>query len=78
MTTQAQTSHPAEDGYVPDKETAVKIDEYLWLPVYGKHIYKHRPFVATLKGGVWTVEGTLHSSKGGYRILRFKSRIVRC
>lgn len=47
------------EGMVPDAETAVKIAEVVWLPVYGKDIYNKRPFKAALKDGVWIVTGSL-------------------
>ncbi|MGA9528140.1 MAG: YbbC/YhhH family protein [Terriglobales bacterium] len=50
-----------KSGYVPDSQTAVKIAEAVLIPVYGeKQIKSERPFVARLKDGVWTVDGTLH------------------
>ena len=62
----AQTANPVKDGYVPNKETAIKIAEALWLPVYGDKIYNSKPFVADLRDGkVWIVQGTLHAQKGG-------------
>ncbi len=50
-----------KDGFVPDKETAIKVAEDVLIPVYGeKQILSERPFHAELKRGVWTVFGTLH------------------
>ena len=41
-------------------ETAVKVGEAVLMPVYGeKQILAERPFKATPRGSVWTVEGTL-------------------
>ena len=57
-----------KSGYVPDSATAVKIAEAVLIPVYGdKQIASERPFTATLKNGVWTVDGTLRcpDGKGG-------------
>jgi hypothetical protein len=52
-------------GYVPDSATAVRIAEAVLVPIYGKeHIESERPFTATLKGDIWTVEGTLRCSDG--------------
>ena len=52
--------------YVPNKETAIKIAEAIWLPLYGESIYKQRPFIAELKDStVWIVKGTMHTRKGG-------------
>ena len=54
----AQAPDPAK-GFVPDASTAIRIAEAVWLPIYGKGIYDKRPFVATLKGDVWLVTGSL-------------------
>jgi hypothetical protein len=52
-------------SYVPDATTAGKIAEAVLIPVYGeKQIASERPFRATLKDEVWTVEGRLHCSDG--------------
>jgi membrane protein YdbS with pleckstrin-like domain len=57
---------PQKNGYVPNKETAIRIAEAIWLSIYGKEIYKNKPFNATLKDNeVWIIEGTLHSPRGG-------------
>lgn len=54
------------EGYVPNKETAIKIAEAIWLPIYGNKIYNSKPFRAKLVNGtIWIVEGTLHAEKGG-------------
>jgi hypothetical protein len=51
---------------VPNAETAIKIAEAIWLPIYGKKIYEKKPFIAKLiNSNVWVVEGTVHSTKGG-------------
>jgi len=47
------------NGFVQDEETAKKIAEAVWLPIYGKDIEKEKPFVAVLNNDVWTVKGTL-------------------
>ena len=47
-------------GYVPDAATAIKIAIAVWEPIYGrKQIRRQRPIVATLRGGVWLVRGSL-------------------
>jgi NTF2 fold immunity protein len=53
--------------YVPNKETAIKIAEAIWLPIYGNEIYEDTPFVATLKhSSVWVVQGSLnYYTEGG-------------
>ncbi len=53
------------EGYVPNAETAIKIAEAVWEPIYGERINKKKPFVATLNNGIWTVEGTLPDNKFG-------------
>lgn len=51
-------------GYVPDAATAIKIAVAVWEPIYGRdHIAQKKPFHATLKEGIWTVECSL--PKGG-------------
>ena len=53
-----------KNGFVPNKETALKIAEAVWLPIYGKSIYNEKPFKATLLNGqIWQVEGTLKMPK---------------
>ena len=45
---------------VPDENTAIKIAEAVWLPIYGNSIYKNKPFTAALIGdSIWNVSGTL-------------------
>lgn len=52
--------------YVPDKETAIRIAEAIWLPIYDDQIYQSKPFVARLKNAhVWIVEGTLDKDEVG-------------
>ena len=49
--------------YVPDEETAKKIAEAIWLPIYGERIYNQKPYHATLLGdSIWYVYGTLGES----------------
>ena len=61
-----QISNPNKEGFVPNKETALKIAEAIWLTFYGVKINNSRPFIAELKNGkVWIVRGTLHYQKGG-------------
>jgi hypothetical protein len=47
-------------GYVPDAETAIRIAEAVWIPIYGRDkIEGERPFTAKLWRNVWTVTGSL-------------------
>lgn len=48
------------NGRVPNEETAIRIAEAVWLPIYGNDIYNSKPFQAKLIGdSIWVVEGTL-------------------
>lgn len=62
----AVTGGSFEGDLVPNANTAIKIAEAIWLPIYGENIYNKKPFVAKLnKNDVWVVVGTVHSLKGG-------------
>jgi len=51
---------PAQ-GYVPDAATAIRIAVAVWVPIYGENVIDlEKPYIATLKGDVWTVVGTFH------------------
>jgi hypothetical protein len=53
------TVEPAS-GYVPDQRTAIRIALAIWEPIYGREqIEKQKPYRATLREGVWVVEGSL-------------------
>ena len=54
-----------KNGMVPDKETAARIAEAIWIPVYGeKTIYEERPYQAHLvNDSVWIVWGTFEQPK---------------
>ena len=55
----ATSLHP-KNGFVPDEVTAIKIAEAVAAAQWGeKQIATERPFKARLRGGVWTVMGTL-------------------
>lgn len=54
------------ENYVPNEITAIKIAEAIWLPIYGKSIYRKKPFVAELvDNSTWVVKGTLLKGKVG-------------
>ena len=61
-------------GMVPDKETAIKIAESVWYPIYGSEIYTELPFVAELEGDtVWEVRGSLPEGwLGGTAVIRLR------
>ena len=46
-------------NYVPNADTAIKIAEAIWLPIYGDDILTQKPFIADLRDGVWYVSGSL-------------------
>lgn len=48
------------NGRVPNEETAIRIAEAVWLPIYGNLIYDSKPFKAKLiDDSIWVVLGTL-------------------
>ena len=53
------------DCYVPNAETAIKVAEAIWLPIYGKKIYEYTPFHAELEKDTWIIYGTPKAQKGG-------------
>ena len=59
---------------VPDKETAIKIAESVWYPIFGSEIYTELPFVAELEGDtVWEVRGSLPEGwVGGTAVIRLR------
>ena len=64
-------------GFVPDAATAIKIAVAVWTPIYGEaHIAEEKPYHATLKGGVWTVEGSMHppNAPGGVAFARISQK----
>ena len=63
-------SYKPEKGYVSDAATAIKIAEAVLIPIYGEKIIdEEKPLKAELKDGIWTVEGTLHSARGGVAVI---------
>lgn len=83
-TDQAQPKHSfiPKEGFVPDKETAVRIAEAVWIPIYGERkINAEKPFKARLQNDVWIVEGSISKGiKGGVaiaEIAKTDGRIVR-
>ena len=45
-----KSSYKPKDGFVPDKETAMRIAEAVWIPIYGKDkIESEKPFEAQSK-----------------------------
>lgn len=56
---------PEKNGFVADESTALKVEEIIWLSVYGGTIYQQKPFKAILQDDVWIVEGVAHAKIGG-------------
>jgi len=65
---------PLPNNLVPDKQTAIKIAEAVWLPIYGEKIYSEKPFLTELINGVWIVKGTVHATKGGAAYIEIRKR----
>ena len=55
------------EGFVPNEETAIKIAEAIWMPIYGENINDNKPFVAEYneKENCWEVHGTLPANMRG-------------
>lgn len=53
-------SYKPKGGFVPDERTAIAIAVAVWTPIYGeKEIADQKPYKASLKDGIWTIEGSL-------------------
>jgi len=66
-------------GVVPDKATAIAIAVAVLKPMYSEYaVNEERPFIASLKGSVWTVVGTFHDHgeavSGGVTTVRLSKR----
>jgi len=46
-----------ENGFVPDKNTALKIAKVIWLPIYGKKNMMCMIYQVKLVDNVWYIEG---------------------
>lgn len=52
--------------YVPNSETAIKVAEAVWLPIYGDKIFKEKPYNVSLKDNkIWIVTGSIAKNKRG-------------
>ena len=70
-----QSGYIPKSGFVPNKTTAIKIAEAIWLPIYGERIYKKKPYAVKLENGVWIIEGTLPTnSKGGVPYIEIQKK----
>jgi hypothetical protein len=73
---EAQKAWVPEMGFVPDSQTAIRIAEAVWIPIYGeKKIASEKPFRAKLRGETWLVEGSLPPGvDGGTAIAEISKR----
>lgn len=70
------------EGYVPDKDTAIKIAVAVWIPIYGKkEIEEQKPYNAVLTDGIWFVSGSLPKGTAGgvaeAEIIKENGKIIR-
>jgi len=52
-----------KDGYVPNKQTALKISEAVLVSIYGDKVLEQKPFKVSLKNNIWNITGTVHCPK---------------
>jgi hypothetical protein len=64
---QNDAGYTPPNGFVPDAQTAEKIAEAVWIPIYGKdRVDSKKPFTSKLSNNlVWVVQGTVKTEKGG-------------
>jgi len=65
-----------ENGFVPDAETAKKLAEAIWLPIYGEDVLNQKPFEAELlNDSIWYVQGVMKEiSPGGVALFRIRKK----
>jgi hypothetical protein len=72
------TNFDLQKGLIQREETAKKIAESIWIPMYGESILEERPYSAKLIGdSIWIVEGTLHEETLG-GVARIEIRKLDC
>jgi hypothetical protein len=55
-----------KDIYVADEQMAINIAVKAWISIYGnEQIESERPYIASLKKGIWTVHGSLPKDMDG-------------
>jgi hypothetical protein len=64
------------EGYVPNADAAIQIAVAVWGPIYGaEKIEREKPYRASLRNGVWVVEGSLPpQSLGGVAIAEISKK----
>ena len=76
-----QNGYIPKAGFVPNSETAIKIAEAVWFPIYGNDIYDKKPFVAKLVDSTipcasfYTIRETLHQQIKSLPFFRHYSKI---
>jgi ATP-dependent Clp protease ATP-binding subunit ClpA len=69
-------AHLPEAGCVPDPETAMRIAEAVWIPLYGEDLVKQqRPLQADLTASVWTVRGSPPPAQAAEPLVIVMSRV---
>jgi len=58
-------TNPNINGFVPDKETAKRVAEAVWFPIYGSELDDYKPFSVELLDSVWHVKGDRNAEFGG-------------
>lgn len=55
------------DDYVPNEDTAKKIAEAIWIPIYGEKVKNFKPYKAYLVDDdtIWVVQGVLPKGRLG-------------
>lgn len=63
-----------KNGFVPDEKSALIIGEAVATGLYGAEALRQRPYRARLRGGIWTVMGTLNPPGvlGGVAIIQIQ------
>jgi hypothetical protein len=63
-------------NYVPNEETAVKIAEAVWLPIYGEKIHQQKPYIVSLiDDKVWIVKGSISENiRGGVAYIEIQKK----
>lgn len=59
---------------VPDEQTAIKIAEAIWYPLYGDAIFEQKPYYVQLEDGFWIVTGSIPDTTffGGTAYIKFQ------
>jgi hypothetical protein len=75
-------TYQPKEGLVPDEETAIKIAEAIWVPIYGESVLDNKPYNVTLQGdSLWIIVGSLEKGACGgvpyIHIMKSDCRIIR-